>query len=41
VAIIGAKLFRPPVLVRKFWVLGRWTVEKFIIPARSPPDDDR
>lgn len=37
---MGAKLFLPPVLAKKFCVLGRWTVEKPIL-ARLSPDDDR
>lgn len=38
--VMGAKLFRPPVVAKKFCVLGLCTVEK-PIPARLSPDEDR
>lgn len=37
--MIGAKLFLPPVLAKKFWVLGRWTVEKPMAAKLSPDED--
>lgn len=40
VLVTGAKLFLPPVLAKKFCVLGRCTVEN-PIPAKLSPDDDR
>lgn len=41
VAVPGAKLFLPPVLAKKFCVLGRWTVEKPPIAARLSPEELR
>lgn len=40
VLVMGAKLFLPPVLAKKFCVLGRCTVEK-PIPAKLSPEEDR